>query len=281
MKHYAIALAAIVALIAFVAFPTAASAHIRSIDHGGTYWGDVSVDRDQVVNGDVDVLFGDAHIDGTVNGNVNVIGGTIEKGEGSVITGKESVVGGDYAQTLVPWLPSGASAVAEENSRILAQLAYSIVIVLVFLIFPVRVRIALDRVEQHPGLSAAVGVVALVATIPIAILLLISVVGWPLIPLEIVALIAGVFIGQAALGLLVGRRLWELIQPRTTPSPLGALILGLVVLAAAEIVPVVGHLVTGLVWLIGLGASILAFFREMGPPVTPRAPISGPPMNVA
>ncbi|MHB8305523.1 MAG: hypothetical protein ACYDEU_05860, partial [Vulcanimicrobiaceae bacterium] len=147
-----------------------------------------------------------------------------------------------------------------------------------------RVRMALERVEKHPGLSAAVGVLAFVAVIPIALLLLVSFVGWPLIPLEIVALIAGVFIGQAALGLLVGRRLYELIHPETTPSPLAALIIGLVVLSAAQIVPVVGHLVTALVVLIGLGAAILAFIREglfMGQPPIPRAPISGPPMSVA
>ncbi|HEY8314555.1 MAG TPA: hypothetical protein VIG51_10325 [Candidatus Baltobacteraceae bacterium] len=280
MKHR-VSLAIFVLFAFAIALPATASAHIRSIDHGGTYWGDVSIEPNQVVNGDVDVIFGDARIEGTVNGNVNVFGGEIEKMDGSVITGQENVVGGGIAQSLVPWIPAG---IAAENSRMLALLAYSAIIVLMFLIFPVRVRVALDRVEQHPGLSAAVGIIAIVAVIPIAILLLISVVGWPLIPLELLAVVAGVFIGQAALGLLVGRRLWELIRPHTTPSPLAALVLGLFVLSAAEIVPVVGHLITALVALIGLGATILGVFREIGPPGTaraPRAPISGPPMNPA
>jgi hypothetical protein len=166
-------------------------------------------------------------------------------------------------------------------------LAYSVIVLLAFLIFPVRVRAALDRVEHHPGLSAAVGVIALVAVFPIMILLLISVIGIPLIPVEFLAVFAAILIGHAALSMLIGRRLYELILPRTTPSPIAALVLGLIVVSAAGIVPVLGPLVMGLVWLVGLGAAILAFVREtafMGPmsaaapAAGPRPPIGGPPM---
>ncbi|MEO6913069.1 MAG: polymer-forming cytoskeletal protein [Candidatus Baltobacteraceae bacterium] len=262
-----------------------ASAHTRSIDHGGTYFGDVIVERDQVVDGDVTVMFGDATIEGTVNGDVTDVGGTVDPRPGSVITGTVHGATSDSLHSVAPWLPfAGASALMEENARMIAALAYSVVILLFFLIFPVRVRVALERVERHPGLSAAVGVLAFVAIIPLALLLLVSIVGIPLVPLEFVALLAGIFIGQAALGLLVGRRLYELIRPQMTPSPLTALIIGLIVLSAAQIVPVVGHLVTALVWLVGLGAAILAFMRDsafLGPGSAGRPPIGGPPMNPA
>ncbi|MBV8245711.1 MAG: hypothetical protein JOZ38_07310, partial [Candidatus Eremiobacteraeota bacterium] len=184
-----------------------------------------------------------------------------------------------------PWVPASntAAAIVHENVRMMTRLAYSVIVLLLFLLFPMRVRIALDRVEKHPGLSAVVGVLAIVAIIPVGVLLLISIIGIPLIPLELLAIFAGVFIGQAAVGLLVGRRVYELLRPHATPSPLAALVIGLIVISAAEIVPVVGGLITALVWLIGLGAAILAFIRDTGlPPGTgPRAPISGPPMNPA
>ncbi|HLI97509.1 MAG TPA: hypothetical protein VKT72_15675, partial [Candidatus Baltobacteraceae bacterium] len=168
----------------------------------------------------------------------------------------------------------------------------SVIVLVAFLIFPARVRAAIDRVEHHPGLSAGVGVLALVAIFPIAVLLFISFIGWPLIPVEFLAVFAAILIGYAALSMLIGRRLYELILPRTTPSPIAALILGLVVIAAAGMVPVIGHLVIGLVCLVGLGAAILAFVREThfagphfggpqmsGPqPGAPRPPIGGPPM---
>lgn len=278
-----IGLAALALIILATLAP--AAAHTRSIDHGGTYFGDVIVERDQVVDGDVTVMFGDAIIEGTVNGDVTDVGGSIDERPGAVITGTVNGVGGDSLHSVAPWVPfAGASGLMEENYRMLVGLAYSVVILLVFLLFPVRVRLALERVERHPGLSAAVGVLAFVAIIPLAILLLVSIVGIPLVPLEFVALLAGIFIGQAALGLLVGRRLYELIRPQMTPSPLTALIIGLIVLSAAQIVPVVGHLVTALVWLVGLGAAILAFMRDgvfLGPSTAVRPPIGGPPMNPA
>ena len=81
----------------------------------------------------------------------------------------------------------------------------------------------------------------------------------------------------------MGRRLCELIKPSSTPAPLLALVAGLVLVTAAELVPVIGILVTVFVLLIGMGAAILAFTGEplVGPSVTPRPPLSGPPMPAA
>ncbi|HET9393741.1 MAG TPA: polymer-forming cytoskeletal protein [Candidatus Rubrimentiphilum sp.] len=272
----------LITLIALSLGVTAAPASAKTlpIDRGGTYTlENVYVAPGQVVQGDITVFGGNAIIEGEVDGDVAVYVGTIQTGPGAVINGSQHVYGGDVG-SIVPWA-AGASTLAAENAKITTLLAYSFVVVLIFLIFPVRVRTALDRVEKHPGLSAAVGVLALIAFIPIAVLLFISFIGWPLIPLEVVAIVAGVLIGQAALGLLIGRRLYELVHPHGTPSPLGALLIGLVVLCAAEILPVVGPLVVALVWTIGLGAAILAFIRETtftGPGVTAAPPPSGPPM---
>jgi hypothetical protein len=70
------------------------------------------------------------------------------------------------------------------------------------------------------------------------------------------------------------------VMPSATPSPLVALIIGLVVVCAAEIVPIVGWVVTALVWLVGLGAAILSFVRSTQvDAAVHRAPIGGPPMQ--
>jgi len=284
MKPHRIALVLVALAVALVASLGSASARTEhAVTHGGWYYGeDVIVNSDQVVEGDINVVGGNADIQGRVNGDVTTYGGTVETEPGSVVTGHVNEYGHGFT-SWVPWVP-GASTIARENEHLMVRLAYSVLVVLAFLIFPVRVRAALDRVEHHPGLSAAVGVLALVAVVPIGVLLLISFIGWPLIPVEIIAIFAGILIGQAALGLLIGRRLYELVHPHGTPTPLGALILGLIVISAAEILPIVGGLVTGLVCLVGLGAAILAFIREttfMGPSAAPRPPISGPPMTTA
>jgi len=284
----AFAVLALTFIAAFCAVTGTAWADVRSVYHGGTYFGDVDVAPGQVVDGDLTVIFGDATIEGTVNGDVNDIGGTITENPGSTITGHVNMLGGDVARSIVPWAPNDDTMhqAFAQDYRIFWRLAWGVVVLLVFLIFPIRTRMALDRLEQHPGLSVATGLIGWIAVIPLAVLLAVTIILIPLIPVEAVALLAGVFIGKAALSLLVGRRLYELIQPRSTPSPIAALILGLVLLTAAELVPVMGGLVTILVGLVGLGAVILTFVSEstFGPAmapsgsVPPRPPISGPPM---
>jgi hypothetical protein len=149
---------------------------------------------------------------------------------------------------------------------------------LVFLLFPLRMRLAHDRVEHNPGLAAVIGTGAAIAAIPLAVVLVISIVGIPLIALEIAALLGGVWLGTGAVALVVGRRLSELVLPSVTPSPLWALVLGLVVVSAAETVPFVGWSVTVMVWIMGLGAAILACLQARFVDRI-RTTIGGPPMR--
>jgi hypothetical protein len=278
---------AIVGLAVAMAVSTGvASASARSVYHGGTYFGSVVVEPGQEVDGDLNVLFGNAIIEGTVNGDVNVFGGRIDIRSGSV-TGQTHAVLGSVVQSVVPWAPDDQNAINmpyAPDHRVWWRVAWDVVVVVFFLIFPVRSRMALDRLEQHPGLAVAAGLCGWVAVIPVAILLACTILLIPLIPLEFAALAVALFVGQSALALLVGRRFYELLQPHATPSPLLALVLGLVLLTAAELVPVAGVLVTLLVGLVGVGAVLLTFVGEPNSPFagsyqsTVRPPIGGPPM---
>jgi hypothetical protein len=237
----------------------------------------VDVPADETVDGNVNVVFGNATIEGIVRGDCNaVFGSCIQAGNGQ-IWGRSSSVSSDTARALVPL---GLISLADQDRHLIGNLASSAVVVLVFLLFPMRMRVALARVERHPAMSGFAGAAGTIAVIPLALLLTISVVGIPLILLEAAALFGGVWIGLGAIALLVGRRLCELVMPGSTPSPLVALILGLVVVSAAEIVPLVGWIVTALVWCVGLGAAMLSFVRSAeldGAAVRPS--IGGPPMT--
>jgi hypothetical protein len=268
------------ALLAYAAIrPFAADANI--LDHGKTVlFHDAYIRPDEVVDGDLNVVFGDATVAGRVRGDVNTLFGRCVKIEGAQIDGEEHCVTSDAARAIAPWLANSPAFApfAEQDKRLLVKLGASAIVLLVFLLFPVRMRLALDRVERHPGLAALTGAIALVAALPLAVVLLVSIVGIPLIVLEVAALFVGIWLGTGAIALLVGRRLAELVLPRSTPSPLLALVLGLVVVCAAETVPFFGWAVTALVWLVGLGASILAFFRATSIDTLRRATIGGPPM---
>lgn len=266
-----------VVLIAIVALARPALAQTQTIYHGGTYFGSVVVEPGQVVDGDLTVIFGDATIEGIVEGDLNVVGGSYDPRPGGVVTGQVHEVGSAVAQAVVPWAPSeggyGYSAFVPDH-RLLWRLSWNVLALLVFLIFPLRTRMVLDRLERHPGLSVAAGLVGCIAVIPLAILLAITILLIPLILLEMVFLLASAFLGTAALALLIGRRLCELVSPTTTPSPLVALLAGIALITAAELVPVIGTLVLIFVGLIGLGATILSFTSD-----SLGAPISGPPLT--
>jgi hypothetical protein len=269
---------------ALVVFATTrpALADPTSVNHGGTYVGPVVVESGQVVDGNVDVVLGDATIEGTVNGDVNVVGGNIIN-RGGRISGQTHVVGGTVVDSIVPWASSGEDfGTYTPDHHLWWRIAWDVIALVVFLIFPVRARMALDRLEQHPGISTLAGLCGWVAIFPIAVLLAITIVLIPLIPVEFVLLAVAVFLGKASLALLVGRRFYELLQPKTTPAPLVALVIGLVLLTAAELVPVLGIMVTLLIVLVGLGAVLLTFVPDWNVPGTaatpPRTVIGGPPM---
>jgi hypothetical protein len=277
-------------LAAFLAvFAVSANfASAKTYSHGKTVWfSDVTLADGDEVHGDLDIMFGNVVCEdgASIDGNVRTVFGSFDENDGCTVGGRVSdAFNVDSMDWAVPWIAPMSPDFSAQSRGLFNKFGWDVVVVLAFLLFPLRVRVALDRIEKHPGLSAATGAIALVAAIPIAILLLISIIGLPLIPLEIAALFAALWIGHAAVALLLGRRLWELLRPHTTPSPLGALVLGLVVVTAAQTLPVVGWAVTALVVLAGLGAAILAFVRETsfrsfthGAPGS--GPSIGPPMN--
>jgi hypothetical protein len=242
-------------------------ASARTYNKGLTVWfDDQTIGAGDEVRGDVEIIYGtlNCNTGAVIDGNVRTFFGDFTQLDGCRVGGRvTNAFNGDDVSWLVPFTAHGSTVDAlVQNRRVIESLAWDVVVVFIFLLFPLRVRVALDRVEQHPGLSGATGAIAVVAILPIFVLLLLSIIGIPLIVLEFAALFAGLWIGQAAVAMLVGRRLYELIRPQTTPSPLGALVLGLIVVSAAQALPVVGWAVTALVWVIGLGAAILGFVRE-------------------
>jgi hypothetical protein len=279
-----VALFALLAAFFTASLTAPALASPRSVYHGGTYIGSVVVEHGQVVDGDLTVVAGDATIEGHVTGDVNVVGGTIDVRDDGQIDGQTHQIGSAVTQDLVPWAATDTDVqTAAPNYRLWWRIAADVVVLVVFLIFPLRTRMALGRLEMHPGLATAAGLLGWVAVIPLALLLLVTLVLAPLILVEFVLLVAAVFIGSAALALMIGRRFYELISPNATPTPFLALFLGITILTAAELVPVVGVLVTLLTALVGLGAVLLTFIPEAPAPAAPRPnrpTIGGPPMPI-
>ncbi|MBD5605378.1 MAG: hypothetical protein IAI48_09845 [Candidatus Eremiobacteraeota bacterium] len=282
-RRWTFVLAALAAL--FVASLSVASA--RTFHHGMSVWfSDESIGSGDDVAGDVDIYFGNVTCSdgGHIEGNVRKFFGSFDADDDCTVDGRVTDAFDESALVpAVPWIDRLNDDFSAQNRAFFKKLGWDAVVIFAFLLFPVRVRVGLDRVERHPGLSAAAGVIAVIAALPVAVMLLITVIGIPLIVLEFAALLACLWIGWAAVALVLGRRLLELARPHTTPSPLAALVAGLVLVTAAQTLPLVGWAVTALMTFVALGSALLAFVREAafatftGHPST--LPPAGPPMN--
>jgi hypothetical protein len=260
-----VALAAVLALLTLFGVSLSA-ASARTFHHGMSVWfSDETIGDGDDVAGDLDIFFGNVTCEdgGHIEGNVRKFFGSFDASDGCEIDGRVTEAF-DAASVVpvVPWIGTLDDDFSAQNRKFFKKLAWDVVVVFAFLLFPMRVRIGLDRVEKHPGLSAAAGAIAVAAALPVAILLFVTVIGIPLIVLEFATLFACLWIGWAAAALLIGRRIVELVRPHTTPSPLTALVAGLVVITAAQTLPLVGWAVTALMVLIALGSALLALVRE-------------------
>ncbi len=302
----------IVAAAGLLLAPHAAAASTYADDNGNVYIGkDVTIAPGQVVHGDLTVIGGNADIKGTVERDLTVLGGgaTIEGSVGRDVT----VLGGSFTQMpgahvgrhittiglghgIMRILPSigVGSGTGTTTVHTLNPFGLSIVpwlaggkilgdflVLIAFLIFPMRARLAMERLERHPGLATAVGLGAWIAVLPLGFMLLITIVLSPLILVEVLAIVVALLVGKAALALIIGNRLMAMTNAKVDPSPLLALVIGLVLITAAELVPIAGFLVSMLVLLVGVGATLLSLAQPTmlnGPYMAPAAPVG--PTNV-
>jgi hypothetical protein len=123
---------------------------------------DVYVVPDQTIDGDANVVFGDAKVAGVVRGDCNTVFGQCTLVDGGQVLGQINSITGDGVRTFAPWAVDGYGfgALVEQDHGLFVKLLSSAVVVLVFLLSPLRMCVALDRVEPHPSLSAATRAVA-------------------------------------------------------------------------------------------------------------------------
>lgn len=158
-------------------------------------------------------------------------------------------------------------------------------------VFPRFVARYLDAIERSPVASFLTGLVALVATLPLAILLGITVIGLPAAIVLAGGYFTGLFVGWLLLAIALGTVLVGLVRRGGTPHLAWAFLLGLLVLHVGTHIPIVGGLIAFIGASFGLGALLNALYRtwrraEMTgdppplapPPYPPSAPTIAPAM---
>ena len=208
-------------------------------------FGDVTVNRDEEITGQVVAVFGTAHVNGKVRDQVVAVLGSVLLGENAVVDGDVVSVGGrvhrkDGAQTRgsvtevavgriplnIGLGPSGMHDVPFVSSfgavpgLVMTLLRLSLLLLLTGIAFIVArraVEVSADHVSEHPIKVTVVGLVAEALVIPVlvltAIVLSISIIGIPLLlllPFVVVGLILMALVGftgaAAAIGGFVQRQ---------------------------------------------------------------------------
>jgi len=233
------------------------------------------------------VIGGDAYIQGDVRGDVAALGGSIFLGPRSRVGGDVTSVGGSIVKQEGAQVQGELSTIQtpdlgplltvlsrfDTTSIMPRVLQYSKVMqfigllflgIVVAAVFPGTVGQVSAVVEQHLPRSVFWGTLTLLMIFPVGLMLLISLVGIVLIPLEIIFIVCCGLLGYVAAANLVGRKIL-IAMKRTERSVMLETLLGLAVLFLIRWVPFLGWFVTLMLVFLGFGGVVAAMMMRRGP----------------
>lgn len=241
-------------------------------------FGNIVIESDQIVHGDVVTIFGNIEVHGEVYGSVvTVIGDTKVTSTGRVWEDAVTVIGnlvadGTVSGSKVNVLGNGGDfrfpSIRFGNFfrqalhfrfnlfRELGGLAFAVLLATIIVaLFPVPVERVKASIEGNPGKMVLVGLLAWIVIIPSIFIVALTIIGIPLALLMGAAVWVAGKLGTAGLVLIIGRALLKNTESSPAVAALGALLLG-----AVTILPIVGGLVGLAVSLVTIGAVTVTRF---------------------
>ena len=135
---------------------------------------------------------------------------------------------------------------------------------LTYSLFPRHSEKAKAALMAKPGPVFGWGALAAVLAIPLMIFLAITVIGIPLIFVEIIVLAAAAILGYTGIAGLVGERIIGMASQRTA-SPLGSIALGVLALGLVGMIPILGSLLALVIYIIAVGMALVTRFGSIDP----------------
>jgi hypothetical protein len=293
--RFLVALTAVIALavIALIVAPARAVGQMTRAARGAT--DDVvgvsrSVTIDRATAGNVVVLNGSATIEQPVDGDVVVFGGDVVIRNRGHVNGDVVCLGGTVTSTaeqirghlfvrsaesaLVTGAPSGVLAMLMMALKLTLLLLWLVVTVLVSLAAGREVRQTSIEIRSSPLHTFAVGLVGYTSFILTAVLfsmLIQFLVGVPLlIALTVFAIFAKVFgtiaVFHAVGTLVAGAKTREQLETRRfLRGDLAMTVIGLLLLGALRMIPIIGTILWGVASLFGVGAALVTAFGRREP----------------
>src|SRR5262249_35988092 len=193
------------------------------------------VQRDTVaVGGSVTLLPG-----ARVEGDAVAVGGPVSVDPSAPLEGDRAALGGTIPTTIgsaTRWVVGGGRGMRSMFSRTARAVLVYVIALLIAAAFPGALSRVKTYLVDRPGLSALGGLAIIFGFVPLCVLLAVTIIGIPLIPVAVLLLIALLFFGfTVSAGWLRGRP--PLLLGQTPPYTVA---LGGVVLALVGLIPWLG-----------------------------------------
>ena len=236
------------------------------VDQGTEVKDAVAVGGSVTVNGkvrDSAVAVGGAVILGpnaVIGKDVVSIGGAVKQAQGSVIHGDIVEMNIPGISALIPFFFEDTSSSWFWTFKIVSLLGFLALAVLVVALVPKPFNLITDNVQQNLGKIILWGILGLVVLIPLTVFLTISVIGIPLIALEVVLAGIAFLVGYIAIAQIIGDKIAALMK-RPALNVIWLTVMGLLALWLIGWVPFLGSLVKAMAVLLGFGGVLATLFN--------------------
>jgi len=230
-----------------------------TIPKDGHYKSAVAIGGSVVVQGhvveSVVAVGGSVYLNDTavVNGDVVAVGGKIIKSAGATATGDTVEVAMPAMTPMMAFFTSGGMLQGVIIFKLLSLIGFLALAIIMVAMFTPQLGKISSSVEKELAKNFLLGLLLAVLIVPIALLLMISVIGIVLIPVWIVLVAAAGFIGYFAGAHLLGKQALHAFKV-FNKSMMVETLLGVIILALVGLTPIAGFLVKLIVICCGLGA---------------------------
>jgi hypothetical protein len=224
------------------------------------------VRRDAVAIGGSVTLLPNARVEG----DVVAIGGAVSVAEGATVEGDYVSLGGTIPTTvgsMTRWVVGGPHmfSMLSFAVRLTRAALLFVIAVLIAVAFPGALMRIVTYLVNRPGLSALGGLALLLGFVPLCVLLAVTIIGIPLIPVAVILLVALFLFGFTVSAAWLGEKL-PVSQEHRTPSK--SVAWGAAILVVVSLIPWIGTAALIIVAAMAAGATMLSRFGR-------RAEIAG------